>query len=256
MSSLSVPNGQDADAHHNNLAVDRNVVVGRNVTVPRVNANLIESNEVISRNILVDNLYVNFINGEPPGSGEGSDSKEIPDFINMNLIALPGSSIMPDATIPNSVGVFSKYYDLGVSGITSAWVSVPVFLSDQPIYNTITGTASSTSTSIMTYVTENFSEAKRYGGNNVEKQPDGTVVGLNNLRKSYADLGNYLFGTYGVPEAEWVFPATIPTTYYVQAMYLDNSNPTTRLVIDLFRKTTTIASGFNPDNNNLLVYYM
>ena len=164
----------------------------------------------------------------------------------MDVIFLPITEMLNisgnhDPLIPNSTLPFTKKYDLGKSGITSGWVQIP-FANDFSSYDSFVGQNVAQSCATV-YVTEDYTEAKRYTGsqNYREQNKNGVPVGMEGtLRKTYTEMGNGLFGTYVYsgtrkPVTFALYSstyATIDISTCIESMYFDNSQSNTFLVIN------------------------
>lgn len=194
----------------------------------------------------------------PPSSG-GS-----PNFADMQVIGLTWEDIMPDLNVPSGTGSYTKTYDLGVAGIVSAWVGIPQVSLQRPTFNTLAGTGVGSGTdnynglvSSMIYVTENYLETKRFGGNAAERVPGtGQPLGLSALRQTYSTLGGYVFGIYSdasEPHSIVFDMGSTSVDQNLQAVYLDNSGATTILTLDFIKRNSN--SGSFRFHNDIIVYY-
>jgi hypothetical protein len=206
-----------------------------------------------------------------------------------------GTDLQPNNIIPDPLGPpvapgvrYTKYFDLG-SVMRTAWVNFPFegfrFVSDEyfPVphpnnsVDSFAGQQDQGTTSSMLYVTEDYNQTARYGSMGQERNPTNIYptlppppgppypndnadpwVGNSTLRKTYGELGGYVFGVYYSPP---LLPSTVVSPqcvamasqftygvkpYYIEAVYLDNtSGPTTRLNI-VFRMKYTPGTGNTP----------
>jgi hypothetical protein len=195
----------------------------------------------------------------------------------LNVFYYGAQDLLPNNVIPDPLGPpaaigvrYTKYLDLG-RVIRTAWVCFPFeFGIDSsfppgvnPGFVMVDSFAGQVtySTGSMLYVTEDYNQTTRYGSYTDERNPTNLyltlppppgppypndtsdpLVGLGTLRKTYGDLGGYVFGVYYSnpinttlvvnPQSLGMGGAYGAKPFYIEAVYLDNtSGPTTHLNI-------------------------
>ncbi len=231
-------------------------------------------------------------------------------FNTLNVFYYGAQSLLPNNVIPDPLGPpvapgvrYVKYLDLG-RVVRTAWVCFPfeydVDFNFPPGVNPIFTLADSFAgqipgylTGSMLYVTEDYNRTQRYGAYGAERNPTNIypvlppppgppypndtadpLVGFGTLRKTYGELGGYVFGVYYSgpmdavavvnPQSLGMGGAYGAKPFYIEAVYLDNtSGPTTRLNI-VFRMKyipglfTTPPGPFSYDDfsrNNFFTVY-
>lgn len=151
------------------------------------------------------------------------------------------------------------YFDLGVAGVTTAWVNTNATAGSDWV-DSSSGVMENKGA--MVYVTEDYTETRRHSSTVSERDGMGTSVGYGTMKQTYNDLGGYTFGTYstgdsGTPYKCILFrsQAALPFTpeyFVVRAIYLDNSNATTRVNFDFEKIPTTNSVDYILDRFSLV----
>ena len=207
----------------------------------------------------IDALANEVANIETPGGGGNV-------LANLTPTLFYPSSFTPNASILDTTGEFTKSLDLGIN-TTAAWVKIAGRSTINPtalpvIVDGLTGSNTTPSTQPLhtVYVTEDYSQTTRWSAISNELNPSSSLVGLSSLKKTYAQLGGFVFGTYvgavSTPRTV-VFGLNLDDAqqFYVRAMYLDNtSGPTTQLVFDFVKLASTGAASFSNFDSAIVVY--
>lgn len=233
------------DRRFNNLNTVNNAIA------PTVKTNKITVNNFTTNTITTSNLN-DFINVTDPTKQHVRDLPVVGVF--------NPSDMSPDNTIPTSIGDFTKTIDLG-EVVTSAYVLINRHDTTSTItLDTYVGILSlsgnsrkSNNFSIMFFVTEDYTEAKRFYGCSEEKNASLILAGLNNLNKTYAEIGDYLLGVENNGETALFVDETFSLAFVVRSIYLDNSGATTLLTMD-FSKISGVAGGNLSSTNTIVVY--
>ena len=181
------------------------------------------------------------------------------------LIFTTDVNMSPDNIIPLATGPFTKTINLGIK-TTQAWVRIKNATANvqSKLFMALPGLFSSNANDQIStfdvYVTENYEQAMRWTAINPEENPITLQpLGFSSLRKTYAQLGGFLFGTYSGTSAKnsvvFFNTGTLNTfNLYVRSIYLDNSAITTKLVIDFYELPSTVP-GPHPFGNTTVVVF-
>jgi hypothetical protein len=179
------------------------------------------------------------------------------------LIFTTDVNMSPDNIIPLATGPFTKTINLGIK-TTQAWVRIKNGngYAQGKLFMALPGLFSSNENEQIStfdvYVTENYEQAMRWTAINPEENPITLQpLGFSSLRKTYAQLGGFLFGTYNGSSGKnsVVFFNTFGSfNLFVRSIYLDNSAITTKLVIDFYELPSSAAGPFPFGNTTVVVF--
>lgn len=226
----------------NDLFVN-NLKLGQNLTVnKKLKANNVAANNVVAETVNTTTLNVNV------DENTNLIGTFTPNFNNQTIISKTTGDWTADQDGP---GTITCELDLGVSGVSEGYVETFMGLSggnNRSIQSFIGymnfDTSNSQTLSNIVYVTEDYLDARRLSAFISEKQPDTSVIGFDTLGKTYSDLG-FVAGTYtsSASLTGSIFGMANSNTY-VQSLYLDNTDVTTKLIAILVTATSgTVKPG-------------
>jgi hypothetical protein len=264
------------------LVVGDAVITGK-LETPKIlsiesDINTLAANEVIlaetqSQQAAVQSQQATEIAALQAGSGTNK-------FLSTPVIFKTIDDMLPNAIIPTGTAPgdnIVKTFDLGRK-ITAGWVSFTLdFVYAQNSLSSEQNTFDSTirflfqnfptNEQTMLYVTEDYSKTVRYSSFGSERTPDAISIVSNTspLRKTYTDLGGFMFGVAYKSISGDSLPFAFSSysynpgmqaaePYYLEAVYFDNSGATTLLTfVFKVKDITTVNIIFN-DKNAILVY--
>lgn len=259
-----------------------NLVADNEVNTGLVMAHQVETKELIIDGILFDGSEP--AEPGPPGAagadGPPGAAGTLPPTISQGII-YDGTSLRdPAGDALNPVVAFAadskndvvdRYIDLGEAGITSTWATFPLRNQSGATFNQ---SAISINMTVDTYggnitqpfrsatgstllVMEDLTTTTRYTAHGAEyssREFTSEPIGYDPIRpfrKSYADFfgGTFIFGTllFGSDFRSILFTSNNSTNvggFFVEAVWLDNAGPTTKLMMRFVRNSASMGSNF------------